>query len=101
MPGIQVELTKPTIEHVPVDVRDRLGSLTDLAGTSPVFWLTKETDGSTVINSTPCDLTSPAGMTAYCLINTTTLAKDRYELYIQFTLLPEVPVLGPFDIEVI
>jgi len=104
MPGIQVELTKPTKEHVPVDVKDRLGNLTDLAGTSPVFWLTKESDDS----DTPlppgkqaCDLTTPAGMTAYCLVDTTNMAKDRYELFIQFQLLPEVPVLGPYNVEVI
>jgi hypothetical protein len=97
----EIQLTKPTIEHIPIDVRDRLNNLTDLGTAAPQFKLTKESDDSTVIDWTNADLTVPAGMTAYCLIDTTTLAKDRYELYLKFQLLPEVPVLGPFDVEVI
>lgn len=96
-----LELTKGTIEHVPVNVRDRLGALTDLSGTAPTFHVRKESDGTVVIADTAADLLTPAGMTAYCLIDTTTLAQDRYELLLRFQLLPEIPLLGPFDFEVV
>lgn len=100
---MSVELVKGTIEHVPVNVKDRMGDLTDLAGTTPMFKVRKESDESTVIDWTAADLTSPAGMTAHCLINTTLVAvtKDRYELLLRFQLLPEIPILGPFDFEVV
>jgi hypothetical protein len=96
-----IELVKGTIEHIPVNVRDRLGNLTDLGGTAPTYLVRKESDESVVIAETAADLTIPAGMTAYCLIDTTTLDKDRYELLLRFNLLPEVPLLGPFDFEIV
>lgn len=98
-----IELVKGTIEHVPVSVRDRMGELTDLAGAAPVFLVRKESDESTVIDWTAADLTVPAGMTAYCLIDTTPVGipKDRYELLLRFNLLPEIPVLGPFDFDIV
>lgn len=97
-----IELLKGTIEHIPINVKDRLGNLTDLAGTSPTFLVRKESDPSAiVIAEGPADLTVPAGMTAYCLVDTTTLDEDRYELLLRFQLLPEVPFLGPFDFMVV
>jgi len=96
-----LELVKGTIEHIPVNVRDRLNNLTDLGGTSPTYLVRKEKDEDIVITERPADLTVPAGMTAYCLIDTTGLDKDRYELLLRFQLLPEVPFLGPFDFEVV
>jgi hypothetical protein len=96
-----IELEKGTVEYIPVNVKDRLGNLTDLAATTPTYLVRKESDGTVVISERPADLTTPAGMTAYCLIDTTGLAKDRYELLLRFQLLPEVPFLGPYDFEVI
>jgi len=98
-----IELVKGTVEHVPVNVRDRLGELTDLDGTAPKFWVRRESDKEIVIAETNADLTVPAGMTAHCLIDTTDvdIIPDRYELLVKFTLLPETPVLGPFDFLVI
>lgn len=100
---MSIELVKGTIEHVPVNVRDRVGELTDLAGTTPMFKVRKESDESTIIDWTAADLTTPAGMTAHCLIDTTPagVTKDRYELLLKFSLMPEIPILGPFDFEVV
>lgn len=96
-----IELIKGTIEHVPINVKDRLNSLTDLAGTSPTYFVRREADPSdVVITERAADLTTPAGMVAYCLIDTTTIDQDRYELCLRFQLLPEVPLLV-FDFMVV
>jgi hypothetical protein len=96
----KVELTKGTIEHVPVNVADRLGNLTDLAVTAPTFDVKKH-DGTAVVTGQLADLTVPAGMTAYCLINTTAMDIGKYNLYLKFDLAPEHPYLGPFEFEVV
>lgn len=102
MGQVLIALPKGTIEHIPISIKDRLGNLTDLDGTAPTYFVRKESDQDTVvIAERAADLTSPAGMTAHCLIDTTALDKDRYELLLRFELLPEVPLLGPFDFEVI
>ncbi|HYT45084.1 MAG TPA: hypothetical protein VEP90_22345 [Methylomirabilota bacterium] len=92
-----IELEKGTIEHVPVFVRDRTNTLTDLIGSAPTFFVRKESDEDIVIPEGPAD---PLGMTAYCLIDTTTIPKDRYELCLRFQNLPEVPLMV-FDLAVI
>jgi hypothetical protein len=96
----KIELVKGTIEHIQVDVRDRLNSLTDLAGTNSTYDVRKETDGSAVAGMTglPCVV---VGMSAFCLIDTTSMNKDRYELLVRFNAAPEIPYLGPFDFEVV
>jgi hypothetical protein len=96
---ISVKLNKGTVEHVPVNVADRLGNLTDLSTTMPKFDLKKH-DGTAVITDQAAD-TVVGAMTAYCLINTTTLDIGLYNLFLKFSLSPEFPVLGPFEIEVI
>lgn len=95
-----LQLPKGTIEHVPVNIADRLGNLTDLSTAAPFFMVRKESDESSVVAWTAAD-TIVGSMTAFCLLDTSTWDKDRYELLVKFSLLPEVPIVGPFDFEVV
>jgi hypothetical protein len=95
-----IKLTKGTVEHIPINVSDRLGGLTDLTGTNPTFDVRRESDETAVAGMTGLAPTT-TGMTAFCLIDTTNMAKDRYELLLRFHTAPEIPYLGPFDFEVI
>jgi hypothetical protein len=93
-----IQLTKGTIEHLPVNVRDRLGNLATLDGVTTTYLVRKESDKTNAITETNA---STIGMTAFCLIDTTTLAQDRYELLLRLAIGSEIPLLGPFDFEVI
>jgi hypothetical protein len=95
-----IQLSKGTIEHLPVNVRDRLGNLTTLDGVGTTFIVRRETDRTEALAESPADT---VGLTAFCLINTTNLVEDRYELLVRLNIpgSNEVPLLGPFDFEVI
>lgn len=93
-------LPRGTVEHIIVDVADRLANLTDLTGTN-VRYDIRSLGGSTWIAQGLSATT--IGMSAYCLVDTTLTAYDesgRFELFLQFDNLPESPRLGPFDFEV-
>ena len=93
-----IQLAKGTVEHIPVNIADRLGNLTDLTGTNPTFDVKTTKDGTPkIVNRAATFL----GMTAFCLVDTSILAKDRYQLFIKMAVPPEAPYLGPFDFEVI
>jgi len=94
-----IQLVSGTIEHLPVNVRDRLNNLTTLDGVPVTYLVRKESDRTTVLAETQA---STMGMTAFCLIDTTTLTQDRYELLVRMDVAGnELPLLGPFDFEVI
>lgn len=98
MPQEKIEIVKGSVEHIPVDIADRLGGLTDLAGTAPSYSIRKESDqGAALQTGSP----TVVGMRVYCLIDSTTLPKDRYELLVSFNNPPETPVVGPIDFEVV
>jgi len=94
-----IKLNKGTKEHIQVDVSDRLNTLTTLTGTNPTFSTRKRY----ALNWIQQDQAAVnIGLTAFCLIDTTLAAygTDIHELFIKFTSLPEVPVLGPFDFQI-
>jgi hypothetical protein len=95
-----IQLSKGTIEHLPVSVRDRLGNLTTLDGVGTTFIVRRETDRSEAVAESQAET---VGLTAFCLIDTNDLAEDRYELLVRLNISgsDEVPLLGPFDFEVI
>jgi hypothetical protein len=95
-----VQLNKGSKEHLIVDVADRLGALTSLEPTNPIFDIRKRNESEWVSQGTQA---TPLGMTAYCLIDTTLSGfdvPDVYELFLQFDNVPETPRLGPMRFEV-
>ena len=97
--GERVLLNKGTIEHLIVDVRDRLKNLTSLTGTNAAFDIRLEGSDTWLVTASPATV---AGMSAYCLVDTTPsgFVDGVYELFLYFNNLPEVPRLGPFEFEV-
>jgi hypothetical protein len=94
-----IKLNKGTKEHIPVDIADRLESLTTLSGANPRFTTRLRYEATNV--QTDIAATN-IGMTAFCLIDTTLAGYvvGIYELFIKFDNLPEAPVLGPYEFEV-
>jgi len=96
----RIVLPRGTVEHIPVDIADRLQNLTSLDGTAARYDIRAHGSTSWVVQSQSA---TTIGMTVYCLVDTTTPAyatSGRYELFVQFDNLPEHPRLGPFDFEV-
>lgn len=98
--GIRPTLVKGTKENLAIEVVDRLGNLTDLTGTNATFDVRKRDAGNTWLiqgQAATVDV-----MTAFCFIDTTPggFVEDVYELYLNFTNLPEMPRLGPHLFEV-
>jgi len=94
----KIEIPKGSIEYIPVFVNDRLNNLTDLSAANPSFTIRRESDEQDIVTNQPG---TPVGMTVYCLIDTTNIPKNRYELLVKFANPPEIPILGPFDFEVV
>lgn len=92
-----IKLTKGTIEYIVVNVKDRLSHLITLDGSDPTFDVKKrgaedlEVENEDAINE---------GMNVLCLVDTTDLDVDIYELFVSFENFPEQPKLGPFAFEV-
>lgn len=94
-----IQLPKGTVEHLPINVRDRLGNISSLDNVTATFLVRKEKDRSEALPEAPA---TTIGLTAYCKINTATLDEDRYELMLRLAVTAdEIPLLGPFDFEVI
>ena len=95
-----VELPLGTKEYVVVDVDDELNAVADLATLSPQF---------KVLNPDPLDtdklawaaVTQVTLMKLFCLIDTTGWSGGTYRLFVKFTATPEIPWLGPYEIEVV
>lgn len=89
-----------TKEYVVVEVDDALNNVVDLTALTPEF---------KVLNPDPNDTDKLAWaavsqvtlMKLYCLIDTTGWAGGTYRLFVKFTATPEVPWLGPYEIEVV
>lgn len=96
-----VTLTLGTKEFVPIKVTDVLENLSTLDGLGLEFKLLKDDEAETQVVGWTSSLND--GMIALPLIDTTTWDDDDegdYCTFLRFTLLPEVPILGPFKFRV-
>lgn len=95
----RILLPKGSVEHLIVDISDRLENLTSLAGTNARYDIRARAASTWIVQSLPA---TTIGMSAYCLVDTSDsqYTYGRYELYVQFDNLPESPRLGPFEFEV-
>lgn len=91
------KLALGTVEHLLVDVVDRLQNLTSLDDTNATFDVVRESDEAVMVTAQPA---TNIGLTAYCLLDTTTpvdaWTPGEHRLYLNFEALPETPRLGPF-----
>jgi hypothetical protein len=93
-----VRLPKGAKEYVGVLVDDSTDVVTTLDGTSPNFDVVRESNSTYVYTAQSA---INAGMLIQCLIDTSLsgfVTGERYFLYVRFTLAPEIPEFGPFDI---
>lgn len=90
-----MKINKGSIETMVIEVVDELGVL----GTLPVGarYSIFDTDG----NSEQANLVPTIdGMTALCVIDSSGLTIDDYNLYLTFTSSPDTPRLGPYRFRV-
>lgn len=97
--GERVELPKGTVEHLIVQVKDRLNNVTDLAALTPRYDIKRQGSPTYLYTELPATV---IGTTLYCLVDTTpeVYTNGTYEIYTYFDNLPEIPRLGPFEFEV-
>jgi hypothetical protein len=97
--GEKIELPKGTIEHLIVQVKDRLNNVTDLSLLTPLFDVRKRGASSYIVQGA---VPTILDMTLYCLVDTTVAdyVSGTYELFVYFDNTPELPRLGPFEFEV-
>ena len=96
-------LVKGTKEYLIVDVTDILGTIVSLTGSNPVFDIYQ--DETPILLS---QAASPSNMRLLCLLDTSLVVggappvqlEGEFELYVQFTALPEVPRLGPMKFRI-
>lgn len=89
-----------TKENVIVDVTDITEVTTTLAAATPTFDVLNAA-GGVLINDQACTINT---MTLYCLCdfsNTATFPVGAYRLFVKFTVGSEIPVLGPFNINIV
>jgi len=94
-----VTLPRRTKEYVTVDVTDLLNNLVTLTGTTPQYEVVDNTGASMIAWTTAVIQV----MKLFCMIDTnvpTLWPAGTYRLYCRFTTAPELPVLGPFEIEI-
>lgn len=91
------KLVKGSIEVLPVEITDRLGTITSLDTHGCTYKVDDEND-TNKIAWTSCN---SEGMIALPLIDTSTLEKLIHKLYVRVDVAPEYPILGPFEFEVI
>lgn len=92
-------MNKNSVEYLPVQVSDRLGSITTLDGSAVQFRIT-DVEENEIQAWTSC---TNNGMTAMPLIDATQAGLTdggTFKLYIKFSVAPEAPILGPFQFEV-
>jgi hypothetical protein len=92
------DLNVGTKEIVSVDLTDRLGTITNL-GIYVVNYRVSNEDGTDKLAWTPA--TAVNGMRVDCLVDTTSWSLAHYELYVRPTIGVEMPIIGPFDFNVI
>jgi hypothetical protein len=90
-------LNKGTIELLPVDITDKLGTITDLASYDVDYRVTDESEITDIIAWTPVN--SKDLMRVFPLIDTTVgvWPEGTYKLYVRPTIPPEAPILGPME----
>jgi hypothetical protein len=90
-------LNKGTIELLPVDITDKLGTITDLASYDVDYRIISEDETDTIIDWTPVN--SKSLMRVFPLIDTTigNWPEGTYKLYVRPTIPPEAPILGPME----
>jgi len=91
-----------TKQYLLVSVTDMAASITDLSSHSPKYTVKDDLNVALYNLATG----SATAMVVYCLIDTNsppagTFAVGHYRLWAQFTISPEVPLLGPFDFYVV
>ena len=94
-----IVLPRGTKEYVVVNVSDALGNLLTLSGTTPQYRVLTAAGGEQVTWTTATDVV----MKLYCMIDTnlpSLWAASTFRLYCRFTTAPELPILGPYEIEV-
>ena len=94
-----IVLPQGTKEYVIVNVDDTLDNLVTLAGTTPQYRVLTAAGVEKIAWTTAVDVV----MKLYCMIDTQSgglWPADTYRLYCRFTTAPELPWLGPFEIEV-
>jgi hypothetical protein len=94
-----VTLTRGTKEKVEVLIQDNTNTVTDLSTASPHFDVIDDNGTSIVSNASA----SAIGMIVECICDTTgwSSSLQHANLYVKFTIGPEVPRLGPFDLYLI
>lgn len=95
----RVLLNKGTIEHLIVDVADRLKNVTSLSGLNAAFDVRQRGEATWLVQAQAATV---SGMSAFCLVDTTPsgFVDGQYELFVYFNNSPEIPRLGPFVFEV-
>src|SRR6266576_1552703 len=91
-----------TKQYLLVSVIDMAGTVSDLSTHTPKYTV-KDDVPTTLYNLVTGSAT---GMVVYCLIDTVSppagaFAVGHYRLWVQFTISPEIPLLGPFDFYVV
>jgi len=90
------QIARGTKQYLLIEVTDVAAQITDLSTHSPKYTVKDSTLTDTMYN-----LVSglAVDMTLYCLVDTTvgTWAFSHYLLWGQFTISPEIPLIGPFD----
>jgi hypothetical protein len=83
-----------TKEELSIVLKDKLGALNDLAGTAPKYDV-YDPEGTLKVTQ---GVATSVGMEAFCLIDTTTgtWAEGDYQIFINFSVPPLNPRLGPF-----
>lgn len=93
-----VTLAKGTIEYLPIDVVDTLGTVTTLNGTGLKYDLYKDDPEETVVLIDVA--TNNNGLRALPLVDTSVLDEGEYCMWIHFDNVPEHPRLGPMKFRV-
>lgn len=96
-----IELPKGTIENLAVEITDGLKNITDLTNSDPVWTIYNEFDKTSIVQTGLGTVSVDNKMIVLCLVNTSLMPADRYELYVSFSNLPEMPQVGPLLFEVV
>jgi hypothetical protein len=97
-----VRLAQGSKEYVDVAITDATSQVTDLSTSNPHFDV--KDDSGVAKQSGVAAIVTPDGMTFQCLVDTTAgglWPLGHYNLYVYWTIAPESPREGPFDLYVV
>lgn len=82
-------------------MREASGTVTSLVGSNPSFTMQRVADEMPMYTNEPID--NVIGTVLYCLVDTTvgTWEPGPHSLWVRFEEDPEVPYLGPINVQVI